>query len=137
MREKAKAGFYLTVGFLSVKIKRITMAQLVEQRKMGRVSYPLRVSCIGDYKVFDAETDNFSFFGACLLSPVEVSAGQGLGIILKLPGKQGFSVIPAEVLWSGIIDTKLGEYKYRLGVRYLYLSAGQQRVFEEMLRILK
>lgn len=104
---------------------------------MNRVRYPLRVSCIGDYKVFEAETDNFSFSGACLLSPVEVSAGQGLGIILKLPGKKGFSVIPAEVLWSGILDSELGEYKYRLGVRYLYLSEDQQRVFEEMLKILK
>ena len=98
------------------------MAQAFEhKRRCPRASYPLKVSCLGEYQVFEARTDNISLSGACLQTPTEFAPGKSLGVILKLPGVRKFFVIPAEVVWSRACALDDGGVEYRLGIKYLYL----------------
>jgi len=113
------------------------MAQIIEQRGYPRVKYPLKVSCIGDYQVFEARADNLSLSGACLLSPKEFVPGISLGIIVQLPGARRFSVIPAEVVWSEFKKSGSGEYQYQVGVKYLYLLPDQAEGFKALLKVLR
>jgi hypothetical protein len=113
------------------------MSQGTEQRGHSRVKYPLKLTCIGDYKVFEARANDFSLSGACLFSPVELSAGNTVGIIVKLPGTRGFSVIPAEVVWSKPSDPEIEDCRYLVGIKYLYLLPDLEENFRNLLRVIK
>ena len=114
------------------------MAQGFEQkRECPRASYPLKVSCLGEYQVFEARTDNISLSGACLQTSVEFGPGKSLGIILKLPGARKLFVIPAEVVWSQACAAEDGGVQYQLGIKYLYLLPDVREIFRALLSVLQ
>jgi len=127
----------LTGGNGSAKIRSIKMAQAVEQRVHLRFKYPLKVSGIGEYQVFEARAENLSLSGACLWSPVAFSPGKSLGLILKLPGAGKFLVIPAEVVWSRAFNSGSGEDRRQIGIKYLYLSPDLEDGFKELFKVLR
>ena len=93
----------------------------------------MKVSCIGDYQVFDAKTDNISLSGALLLSPLGYSPGEQLVIVINAPCVRKMLTVAAEVIWSTFLEPESEGYEYQVGVKYLYLSADNQKIFSNFL----
>jgi hypothetical protein len=108
------------------------MAQGFGKRSEVRFRLPLKVSCIADYQVFEAETENVSRSGALLKSPVAFRAGQGLAVVFNPPGLRSIFGVAAEVVWSSRLEDEQGTGGYQLGVRY-HLSPDHRRVFDAVL----
>lgn len=113
------------------------MSQEIEQRGSSRIKYPLKVSCFADYKIFETRAENLSLSGACLYLPESFCPGSYLGIIVKLPGMRGFVVIPSEVVWVKTSNYDLKEYRYQIGVRYLYLLPEVEEKIKALFRVLR
>jgi hypothetical protein len=109
------------------------MAQFLEQREHPRVKFPVDVACIGDYKVFDARTDNFSLSGALLVSEVEVDNGREMVIVINPRDGGKLMAIPVEVIRSERLEEN-GENKYEIGVRYYHLSSDQHSFIQNYLQ---
>ena len=109
------------------------MAQGVEQREYARIPLLLKVSCIGDYKVFDARTENLSLSGALLKSPFEFIAGEDLTIVFNPPGLRSMFTVPVRVIWSSCLDAGGDARCYQLGVRYHHLTSALRKIFNLVL----
>jgi hypothetical protein len=111
------------------------MAQAVEQRGHVRVKLPLKVSCIADYRVFDAMTENLSFSGALLKSPFEFVPGEDLAIVFNPPGLRSMFMVAVRVVWSNCQEAGDDSRCYQLGVKYQHLSSGNLKIYKEFLNV--
>jgi len=93
----------------------------------------LKVSCIADYRVFDAHTENLSLSGALLKSPFEFSPGEDLAIVFNPPGLRSMFMVAVRVVWSNRRETEGDPRSYQLGVRYHHLSSGHRKIFDAVL----
>jgi len=107
----------------------------MEQRKHPRVKQPLRVSCVADYKVFEARADNISASGAMLECAEEYIPGEELLLVFNAYCARRLLTIPAEVVWSDLKGNSEGKVQYKMGVRYLYVSSDHLKIFSEFVAV--
>ena len=93
----------------------------------------MKVSCIADYRVFDAQTENLSISGALLKSPFEFSPGEDLAIVFNPPGLRSMFMVAVQVIWSSCLASKGKPPCYQLGVRYRHLCSGHRKIFNAVL----
>ena len=95
----------------------------------------MKVSCIAEYRVFDARTENLSLSGALLKSPFEFSPGEDFAIVFNPPGLRSMFTVAVRVVWSSCEQADGDPRSYQLGVRYHHLSSGNRKIFKEVLNM--
>jgi len=110
------------------------MAQTLEQRAEPRVKCAVKVSCISDFKVFEAKADDISVSGAGIKSPKGYAAGEDLVLVFNASCARRLLTVPAQVVWSDL-DQAGTEPGYRIGVKYLYLNREHKRIFRDFMAV--
>jgi hypothetical protein len=111
------------------------MAQAIEQREHPRVQQPLKVSCMADYRVFEARAENISASGAMLECSEKYMPGEELLLVFNAYCARRFLTIPAEVVWSDSRKIDNGIVQYKMGVRYLYVSPEHLQIFKNFMAV--
>ena len=100
-------------------------------RQQPRFNYKLKVACLTDFQVLEAEVENFSLSGVCLVLTKEIKPGEEMGLIFKFPFPQMFAV-PARVVWSSRDSHNLNPPRYKAGVEFFYLPSFCREQFESL-----
>ncbi len=100
-------------------------------RQHPRFDYKLKVACLTDFQVLEAEVENFSLSGVCLLLPREIKPGKEMGLIFKFPFPRMF-VVSARVVWSSQDCGDLNSPRYKAGVEFFYLPSFCREQFESL-----